>query len=85
MFISRGWINALSVVGKHPAAGAVMLFIAFFFSLSAAAIIIMLIKVGLVHDHDETHTKNVLLHKIDRYIHDAIFFEDHYSRNLLKI
>jgi len=43
-----GWINALTVIGHHTGAGAVMLFIAFFFSVCAVLKIIMLIKVGLV-------------------------------------
>jgi len=42
----RGWINALTVIGKSLAAGLVMMVIALLFSICAAMEVIMLVKVG---------------------------------------
>ncbi|XP_060576911.1 secretory carrier-associated membrane protein 1-like isoform X5 [Ruditapes philippinarum] len=47
--ISVGWINSLTIIGKHTAAGAVMMFVALFFSICAAAEIIMLLKVHRIY------------------------------------
>lgn len=46
---SVGWINALGVIGKSTGAGAVMLFVAFFFTICAVGEIVMLIKVHRIY------------------------------------
>uniref|UniRef100_A0A0B7A8D4 Secretory carrier-associated membrane protein n=1 Tax=Arion vulgaris TaxID=1028688 RepID=A0A0B7A8D4_9EUPU len=44
-----GWINAFGVVGGHPAAGGIMLVIAFIFTVEAVVSIIMLVKVHRIY------------------------------------
>ncbi|KAK3592954.1 hypothetical protein CHS0354_036813 [Potamilus streckersoni] len=44
-----GWINALEVIKDHVAAGAMMLFIALFFSICAVLMIIMLVKIHKIY------------------------------------
>ncbi|XP_071167002.1 secretory carrier-associated membrane protein 1-like isoform X1 [Mytilus galloprovincialis] len=47
--ISVGWINGLGVVGKKPAAGAIMLFIALFFSICAVLQLVLLLRVHRIY------------------------------------
>ncbi|KAL3866506.1 hypothetical protein ACJMK2_043799 [Sinanodonta woodiana] len=44
-----GWINALEIIKDHVAAGAMMLFIALFFSICAVLMIIMLVKIHRIY------------------------------------
>ncbi|KAL5005020.1 hypothetical protein ScPMuIL_018476 [Solemya velum] len=44
-----GWINGLGVIGNHTGAGAVMLFIAAFFTLNAVFTFILLVKVHRIY------------------------------------
>ncbi|CAG2218936.1 SCAMP [Mytilus edulis] len=47
--VTVGWINGLGVVGKKPAAGAIMLFIALFFSICAVLQLVLLLRVHRIY------------------------------------